>query len=124
MSVAGQEPCIFQVAVCARDICGIATAAAPATPAPTRNLRRFVIVFDLSDFIGSSSRSAERWQNDGRLSVRLACRKPALFVVWPDCWYSTSLVQGLAPSTLGLGVPAPGQIIQGSADLRIAAWKR
>jgi hypothetical protein len=29
----------------------MATAAAPATPAPSRNLRRFVIVFDLSDFM-------------------------------------------------------------------------
>jgi hypothetical protein len=43
MSVAGHEVCIFNVTVCARDTCGIATAAAPVTAAPVRNLRRDVV---------------------------------------------------------------------------------
>jgi hypothetical protein len=40
MSVAGHDVCILRVAVWARDTCGIAIAAAPVTPAPSRNLRR------------------------------------------------------------------------------------
>src|SRR5262245_3089739 len=40
MSLVGQVDWYFQVTVCARDTCGIATAAAPVGAAPARNLRR------------------------------------------------------------------------------------
>ncbi len=42
MSLVGQVDWNFQVTVCARDTCGIATAAAPVSAAPARNLRREV----------------------------------------------------------------------------------
>src|SRR5713101_6048542 len=40
MSLVGQVDWYFQVTVCARETCGMATAAAPVMAAPARNLRR------------------------------------------------------------------------------------
>ena len=42
MSLVGQVDWYFQVMVCARETCGIATAAAPVAPAVSMNLRRVV----------------------------------------------------------------------------------
>src|SRR5437667_5458671 len=48
MSLVGQVDWYFQVTVCARETCGMATAAAPVKAAPARNLRR-VAGLDLRD---------------------------------------------------------------------------
>src|SRR3990172_541215 len=47
MSVAGHEVCILSVTVCARETCGMAMVATPATAAPPRNLRRVAAVDSL-----------------------------------------------------------------------------
>ena len=55
MSVAGHDVCIFSVAVCARDTCGIAIAAAPVHGRAGRNLRRVVVL--VSDLLMGMSSS-------------------------------------------------------------------
>src|SRR5438094_1038819 len=50
MSLVGQVDWYFQVTVCARETCGMATAAAPVAPAVSRNLRR-VADFALLDLL-------------------------------------------------------------------------
>src|SRR5262249_53332239 len=56
MSLVGQVDWYFQVTVCARETCGMATAAAPVMAAPARNLRRVADfgVRDCSVVIGHS----------------------------------------------------------------------
>src|SRR5262245_21822915 len=48
MSLVGQVEWYFQVTVCARETCGMATAAAPVMAAPATNLRR-VVDLDMRD---------------------------------------------------------------------------
>src|SRR5665647_248993 len=48
MSVAPKPLCTFRVTVCARETCGMAMVATPATAAPPRNLRRVDVEDSLS----------------------------------------------------------------------------